>query len=473
MKKWLNKIKYLLIFIIIESAVICFLYDIYYVKEKQYFSKKTNELQIVYNAIVNCYSMISQTIFGEVINKPDVIEIFKSACTADSIGQIKIRNKLYQKLYASYKNLNKNNYVNFHFQLPNSVSFLRFYKPEKSGDDLSSSRYSIKTANQKKIPVQGFETGYVYHGYRFIYPLFYENTHIGSVEIGISYEAIKKEMERIFFSFFDFIINKNILGKNICTEEKNNYTTSNLSDEYVIEKSATDTGKTLYIYKNGIKKINYFDIKEKISGLTSTDKPFALTYKINEQNYILSFLPVFNFEKTKVAYLISYTKDDTIAEYHKEFLVRWILITALLLAFSAFFIYFEHAFKIIKQSRDELQSISNNMTEGIIVLDRNHKIISVNPATEKITGLYEHELKGRELSNIINYKNTGGTMLSFDKWPVFDNINYGLSYKSDSDFFIIKNQKEITIELTATSRFQKGKMIGYLIICRKPEKENR
>ena len=63
--------------------------------------------------------------------------------------------------------------------LPDCASFLRFHRPEKFGDDLSPARYSIKLANEEKITAQGFEIGSSYHGYRYIFPLFYENLHIG------------------------------------------------------------------------------------------------------------------------------------------------------------------------------------------------------------------------------------------------------------------------------------------------------
>ena len=129
-----------------------------------------------------------------------------------------------------------------------------------------------------------------------------------------------------------------------------------------------------------------------------------------------------------------------------------------------FIYYINYSKRIIKQSRDHLQSVTDNMTEGLIVLDTNNKIISINPAAEKMLGLYFHEIKGRNLGNIIDYKNKQGITILSDKWPIFDNINFGLTYKAEDSFFIIKNQKEIPLELSAAPRYKDADLIGFLIV---------
>lgn len=466
---WLKKIKYyILIFLIIEIGTIAFLNNSYIEKEKNYYLKKTNDLQITYSVIVNSYSLLTQIIFDEIINKPEVIDIFSKAYLSDSTEQAEIRETLYQLLLPVYQNLKQKNLVTLHFQLLDCTSFLRFHRPEKFGDDLSASRYSIKLANTEKINVQGFEIGSSYHGYRYIFPLFHENLHIGSLEIGISFNAFKEQMEKIFPEQFSFIIKKNIVEKNLFKDELNDYITSNLSDQYLIEKISLQSGNS---DRNGNIEINKMGeinlaIRDEITQSLQNDNPFAVSVEVANENFIVTLIPIHNPENVLIAYIISYARDNTIKGYRKNFYNTLSAISIISLVVISFIYYVNYSNKIIKQSRDFLQSVTDNMIAGLLVIDANHKVISANPAAEKMLGLYMHEIKGRNCGNILYYKDNKGNNLPLDKWPIFDNLNFGLTYKGEEGFFIGDEYKEIPIELTATPHYKDINIVGYIIVFR-------
>jgi PAS domain S-box-containing protein len=104
------------------------------------------------------------------------------------------------------------------------------------------------------------------------------------------------------------------------------------------------------------------------------------------------------------------------------------------------------------------------MIAGLLVIDTNHKIISVNPAAEKILGLYMHEMKGRNCGNILCYKDHKGNILPLDKWPIFNNLNFGLTYRGEEGFFVMNEEREVPIELTATPHYKDINMVGYIIV---------
>ena len=463
----LKKIKYyILMFIIVELVTVFILHKNYTDNKEQYFSKKINELQIAYSAILNGYSKISQTIYNEIINKPGIIEIFKDAYTADETHKAEIRKKLYQKLNPTYQSLKKTDFVHLHFQLPDCSSFLRFHKPDKFGDNLADSRYSVKIANTKKIPVQGFEIGSVYHGYRYIYPLFNNDIHIGSIEIGISFNAIRQEMEKIFPIKFYFILMKKYIKKNLLEYEDTNFIECKYSDEYLIEKITQQNNNINQIDNTNIDlrdKI-HCNIQSKINEKLTSNKAFVVFTNIYDKNYIISLIPIKNYKGLVIAYIISYAKDTTLREYRNIFYKEVIVISLLLLIIILFIYYINYSKKIIKKNRDHLQSIADNMSEGLIDLDLSFKVISINPSAEKILGLYNHEIKGRSLENIIEFKNELGKIISIAQWQIFDHINYGLAYKAKHGFFIRKNRKEVPLELSATPRYQETKLEGFLIV---------
>ncbi len=445
-------------------------------RENNYYQKKINDLQITYSAIVNCYSSLSEIIFDEIVNKPGVIDIFSKAYLSDSTEQADIRKSVYQLLLPFYQNLREKKLVNLHFILPDCTSFLRFHRPEKFGDDLSVSRHSVKLANTEKIITQGFEIGSSYHGYRYIYPLFHNNIHIGSVEMGISFNAFKDQMEKIFPGQFNFIMRKDIVEKNLFEDELNDYTTSNISDQYLIEKISPQSGNSEQNGNIGINTIDKINLamKDDIIQDLQNENPFAVPVELNNEDFIVTLIPIRNPENVLIAYIISYARDNTIQVYQKNFYGRLLPVSLIFLIIISFIYYIIYSRKTIKQSRDFLQSVTDHMIAGLLVIDTNHKVVSVNPAVEKMLGYYMHELKGRNVGNILFYKDHKENILSSDKWPIFENLNFGLTYKGEEGFYIMVKDKEIPIELTATTQYRDIDIIGYIIVFRpiSPEKES-
>ncbi len=467
MKIFLRKTKYyILTFLVIEMIFVFILHKGLVEKKEHYYLKKINELKIAYSAIVNSYGILSKTIYNEIITKPDVIDIFKDAYTAEKDQRAEIRENLYKKLYLTYQNFKNINFVQLHFQLPDCSSFLRFHNPDKFGDNLADTRYSIKIANSKKIEVQGFEIGSIYHGYRYIYPLFYNDTHIGSIEIGASFIAIKQEMEKIFHEEFCFIMKKDIVKKSLFQEQQNNFIKSYFSENYLIDKRIQQTHKQSRACNIKIDEIDFNNktIREKISNKLCKDEAFAVYNNFKGEKFVLTFIPITNFKGVKIAYIISYAEDSTIFEYRKDFYINITLISILFFVIISFIYYVNKSKKIIKRNRDQLQSIMDNMINGLIVLDINHKVISINPAAEKILGQYNHEVKKIKIDRIFDYKNKEGKAIPSDNWSIFDNINYGLTYTAEDGFFITKNEIEIPIELTASPRYQDADLAGFLIV---------
>lgn len=73
------------------------------------------------------------------------------------------------------------------FHLPPATSFFRAHLPEKFGDDLSSFRFTVLEVNRSQRPVAGLENGVGGLGMRGVVPVFHENRHVGSVDVGTSF----------------------------------------------------------------------------------------------------------------------------------------------------------------------------------------------------------------------------------------------------------------------------------------------
>ena len=83
----------------------------------------------------------------------------------------------------------------------------------------------------------------------------------------------------------------------------------------------------------------------------------------------------------------------------------------------------EDKIKEIRQQNQELAAIFNSMIEGIIVVDKTSRIVSINPAIEKIFGVSKEDAQGKsfletirnnEISEIINKVLSNGKVLSVE-----------------------------------------------------------
>lgn len=99
------------------------------------------------------------------------------------------RDGLYQFLQNDYQILSQEYGVSqAQFHLPPATSFLRLNKPDKYGDDLSSFRATVVTANQEHRAVAGLEAGVTGYGIRGVVPVQYQGKDIGTFEIGLAFD---------------------------------------------------------------------------------------------------------------------------------------------------------------------------------------------------------------------------------------------------------------------------------------------
>ncbi|MCK5538646.1 MAG: PAS domain S-box protein, partial [Bacteroidales bacterium] len=384
----------IIIFILIEFAAYIYLESLHKVGINHFLSEKTKELQTKQKAVQNTYILMIENILHQEINKPEILRIFSQAQFADSLTKIILRDSIYKKLLPVYSFLRTSHINQLHFHLPNNASFLRFHRPETYGDDLTNIRYSIKMTNLNKKSYQGFEAGRAYIGFRNIFPLFYDNLHIGSVEISFSFENIKNQLRQHEDVFYGLLIKKDVLNKKVFANEKNKYALSTISEEYMYEKK--------YIpYENDRLNLIDQDVQTEINTYFAKNENFTVFKIINDDYYLISFISVNNIQGLPVAYIFSYKKDITIAKYQDNN-SRTHIIAAILIALIAFFMV------IALLKNDKVREIYNDYRD---ILDANLDIIFMvnvfgkqlyfNKQIKNLLGYDRDEVTGKMFTNFI------------------------------------------------------------------------
>jgi len=282
-----------------------------------------NNYQKELNTITTNVKKVSDTIFTNTINTPEVIEIFAKAYTSSEEEKNSLREKLYKLLKNRYKTFRSVGIQQLHFHLPNNESFFRFHKPEKFGDDLTLVRESVRYVNENKKPTVGFEEGKIFNGYRFVYPLFDEDSkHIGSVEISSSLLSFKKTFEKVNTAHIDFILHKDTVLKKLFPSELENYLSYYSLDNFYIQKTLNENNK-LVCQKNTEYVKTFLKDPDILANLFPIEKQTYFKF-IDSKIYTIYLIPLLNdFTKKKVGYSLIIGESEYIKYFYKNIIISY------------------------------------------------------------------------------------------------------------------------------------------------------
>ncbi|MEA3353122.1 MAG: ATP-binding protein [Campylobacterota bacterium] len=361
------KVKYMIIFVVLFGAIFIWMSNEKDQKLSNFFKERSVESKLHYDAIYKKYQVLSTVILKTDITKEKTINIYKNVKDSSQDQKSKIRKELYKALIDSYNILKEHNLKQLHFHLPNNDSFLRFHKPAKFGDNLSTTRATVKYVNEHKKPIDGFEEGRIYNGYRFVYPLFYKNEHLGSVEVSFSTKAMSDEFMDSYKNQSAFYINKEVVKEKVFDSEKSNYSISPFNN-YVTEK-ILNTGLIKYSKKT-IDTINKTDKVDKIISLF--DK------RVNE---VLSFIPVKNpISNKNVGFFVIKHIDS---QYYNNKLNNYyisVLVTAIMLALGVYYLYFTSIARLKSKEyektlqKEKKKAIDANRSKSEFLANMSHEI---------------------------------------------------------------------------------------------------
>ena len=324
--------------------------------ESRYYSYVT-ELQTIKTNIQN----VSDTIFDNIINTQEIINIFQNAHLSDLKQQNLIRKNLFNTLKKRYQKFTNYGIQQLHFHLPNNESFLRFHKPQKYGDNLTKIRESVKYVNKYKKPTIGFEEGKIFNGYRFVYPLFnQQNNHIGSVEISASLLSIKKVFEKTNTSNLDFIILKDVVLSKVFKSQLKNYKQYHSFENFFIQTTINDYNQLKNPNPNLYTLLQDTNIKNKLLPINKQFHSKFQDFKL----YTIFFIPLLNdFTAKNVGYSIIIGESTYFTYFFQSIIISYIGIIFLSILIG--FIIYEnkkHLLEVIEKEKYKIESYTDELT---------------------------------------------------------------------------------------------------------------
>jgi len=342
-----TKVKLIIAFCIIFVSLLSYYQVNQNNKEKinTYLSSELINLESKTTVSLTSQESFSNFIFDEIINREEVLLLMNKANQASDAEKDIIRNNLFVMLEDSYKKMVNYDFRQLHFHLPTTESFLRFHKPEKYGDLLENVRDSVAIANKKHIYLSGFEEGRIFNGFRYVYPLTYNDKHIGTVEISVSAASVIQSFSEIYPNINTyFILKKNLILKKVFEDQLDNYRVSDFSPDYMWDTEVYD----ITMEHNTIFTLeNEHEFVKKISALVNDDlkenKNFNFVESFNGKDYLVQFLVIKNIIGDPVGYFVTTSENDNIhliqLDYFKELWFICIIFTLLIIASSLLYNY--------------------------------------------------------------------------------------------------------------------------------------
>lgn len=358
-----------LLMLIFSSSILLILYyekNQHEIKEN-YITTLNNEFLIT----MENYSEMADLFYALHINNRDIRKLFAQGVLAKTATQQDLyRQELYSRLKPMYEKLLLYNFRQLHFHTQANISFLRFHRPSKYGDDLTEIRHTVRFVNQERTFTSGFEEGRILNGYRFIYPLSYKGNHTGSVEISVSMNTIIDKLKKVFTRETQFILLKRVVKAKVFESEQTNYKEWWIDNNYVLDNAINGQ----CILKGTLNAKDIQKIREALAKYSPEGKPFCLQISINDTKNALIFLPVKNFDGIPVAYIFALAADEKIKNQTIAFVIPFCSLVFLFISFLIFIIYYHYNQQKIEDmvSHDYLTRV---LTRRIIfkILDSEYK----------------------------------------------------------------------------------------------------
>ncbi len=291
-------------------------------------------------AVLDTYALFAQYIFTQAVDVPHVQELMYGAFGAPPGEQADYREQLYAELETTYQSITGYNFRQLHFHFPDGTSFLRFHAPDIFGDSLMEIRDSIRIANTDLRKVQGFEEGRIYNGYRYVFPLFHGDIHVGSVEVSTSLASMIEILTELNprKSIF-FLLSRSIVEGLVFQEFQKNYSVTRLSPEFVFDNQV----HAISLRECECGFLDFLDIDEmfaqagkEIQGSLETLQNQSHVFTFGGVRYLLQFILLTNITDQPVGYFFTISEDRVYTLLRASIFVQSLLITLVFILFLLF-----------------------------------------------------------------------------------------------------------------------------------------
>ncbi len=393
-----------ILFIAIQIAVTAVLYYQTEKKKEQHIVESLKELHLKISSVKKSYHLMTTALFSSYIKRGDLAKLMAIA-TKEPSRRHQIRERLLKDMGAHFNDLSNFKLVQMQLHLPDGTSLLRFHAPDYHSDNLINIRPTIRKIHQEKMPIESFEIGRFFIGFRYLMPIMEKDKYVGCLELGIAYREFNEELSKILNVDFLFLIKGSELDKLTLTRHKDSYTKSMIGDDLYI--SASDN----YLINKQDPEDTYIKTlvdnnREHITKKLNQEISFIFYDNIGVDYYLGALIPVKDIEGSTKAYFAVFAKDSILSSLQSSFFIKTILLTITIFAIVAYVFsmkksrdymtekntLIKESMKRVKEHNMFLKTIIDSIPYPFYVVDvSNYKIVLMNATALKDKTIKEGE----------------------------------------------------------------------------------
>ena len=400
-----NKTFLVLVLCLATIGLVCLFYHHWMVKQQIQISQQQEMLSIAYHASTQTHRLAMDMLQVNIIQHPNIIKMF-----ADGVGAAEKEKKdiyreiLYGQLYMQFAIMQLKNVLQLNFHTADGESFLRFHKPSRHGDALNDIRPLVRIVNEKQTPVSGFEAGRFRSAFRYLYPIFSDGKHIGSVEFGVAPKAILDAMAELAPGReLALILNRCTTLPILFPEQGWLYQPSGIHPDFITENTAPWQPHSYNPFSDMATTLNR-SLFHNQNVRTAMDQGVAATISVHteSQTYIVSLLPIRDVKDRVAGYLVSYSPDPLLNEYQNDFLIYIATAMGFIGIIATLLLGLHRKATALELEQHNSKTITDTLAEGVYVTDQAGVIQRINSTACRMLGFDPDEMIGQSVHHLIH-----------------------------------------------------------------------
>lgn len=413
-----------ILFFLLFTIVSLFLLRDRDLQEQQYYRLWQDRAQADLSAARTYKRRLAEIAVESRVLTPRVIALMTEAAAAASPQeQDRLRGELLELLRPDYQFLQEIQFQVLHFHLPNQSSFLRFHAPDRYGDRLAT-RTTIRETLESGTPTDGFETGPLFSGYAFVFPIDTGDRIVGTVELGTRLGDFQADLNVAFPTRYRFLINQAVVQTMALDDQRETFTESGISpSHFAVEVAGTDAGKSPTLDR--IQAIEA-RIAERARPALAGNRPFSLQARMDFGPYLVSFLPLSEGDAGPLLFLASYRPDTTLSAFHRSMLITLALVLTLLALLMGLHLWFrgrvqganrdlrtlradlkketesrETAEESGEQAKQRLEALARASMDALVITDPAGRVAFWNEGAERAFGYPASDALGKPVHDLV------------------------------------------------------------------------
>jgi two-component system, cell cycle response regulator len=411
-----------ILFFALFTLVSLFLLRDRHVREQEYFRLWEKQARIELDAALAHKRKFAEILLENRVLSPEVAALVAAAADAPDPGaRTRIRDELRTLLAPEYRFLRSLRFPMLHFHLPGRISLLRFHAPEKFGDPLTTRKNLDETFREGR-PTEGFETGPLFSGYTFVFPVRDGERIAGTVELGLALGDLQDEIDRISDSRHRFLLGGAFVRSMIA--QRDEFAEWDIgSDFFAARASPASPDRTPD--PETIREINR-RIRQRAEAMLFENETFGVHTRLESGTFLVAFLAIRGDENLAPLFLSAYRRDTTLSGFRRSMLFTLSLTLFLLVVVTILHLWSRR--RILKAEADidsrerelareigmrqtaeaslenlesRLDALGRASMDGLILIDSEGRVVLWSPAAEKIFGFAAAEIVGNPLHDFV------------------------------------------------------------------------